>query len=318
VSTVSRALGGVHGISEKTRRRVLEAAGRLNYVPNRVARGLATGRSQSLALLISDIRNPFFADVASGAEDTAFAAGYDLILGNADMEPERQMRYIRSLVEKRVEGMVMNSVTALSKIEIAELLGYRLPTVLLIRPREASAFSTVTADNFEGGRIAGFYLLRLGHRRIAHLTGSPRHANLWARAQGFRKAVLDGGTKARCVIMRGDHTQEGGAELARRLFREHPEVTAVFAGNDAMAYGVLRAAAECGQRIPEDLSLIGFDNVDFSAIVHPPLTTIHQPKYEMGKSAVEILLRKIREDNPHTEHTVLGVKLVERKSCRAL
>jgi LacI family transcriptional regulator len=318
VSTVSRSLAGVRGISEVTRTRVLAAAARLNYLPNRVARGLATGRSQSLALLISDIRNPFFADLASGAEDAAFAAGYDLILGNADLEPERQMRYIRSLVEKHVDGVVMNSVTALSKNEVAELLQYGLPTVLLIRPREASAFSTVCADNFEGGRIAGSYLLQLGHRRIAHLTGSLRHANLRARAQGFRKAVAEGGTKTRCTIMQGQHTQEGGAELARRLFRTHPNVTAVFAANDALAYGVLRTAAECGRRIPEDVSLIGFDNVDLSAIVHPPLTTIHQPKYEMGKAAVEILLRKIKEDNPVTEHRVLGVKLIERESCRAL
>lgn len=318
VSTVSRSLRGVHGISEETRQRVLEAAERLRYVPNRMARGLATGRSQSLALLISDIRNPFFAAVVSGAEDRAFAAGYDLILGNADLEPERQMRYIRSLVQKQVDGLVMNSVTALSKSEIVELLGYRLPTVLLIRPRDAGAFSTVSADNFEGGRIAGSYLLKLGHRRLALLTGSPRHSNLWARGQGFRRALQEAGSNGRCVVMRGDHTQEGGAELARRLFRAHPEVTAVFAGNDAMAYGVLRAAAEIGKRIPSDLSLVGFDNVDLSAIVHPPLTTVHQPKYEMGKAAVEILLRKIQEENPVTEHRVLGVKLVERESCRRL
>jgi DNA-binding LacI/PurR family transcriptional regulator len=318
VSTVSRALAGVRGISDETRSRVLEAAERLSYVPNRVARGLATGRSQSLGLLISDIRNPFFADVARGAEDAAFAAGFDLILGNADLESERQMRYIRSLVEKRVDGLVMNSVTALSKTEIAELVSYRVPVVLLVRPRSASAFSTVSADNFEGGRAAGTYLLGLGHRNVAHLTGSPRHANLWARGQGFRKAVQDGGSRVRCTVLRGDHTQQGGSELARRLFKSNPEVTAIFAGNDAMAYGVLRAAAECGRRIPETLSLIGFDNVDISAIVHPPLTTIHQPRYEMGKASVEILVRKIHEANPVTEHRVFGVQLVERASCRAL
>jgi LacI family transcriptional regulator, galactose operon repressor len=318
VSTVSRSIAGVRGISEQTRQRVLEAARRLNYVPNRVARGLVTGRSLSLGLLISDIRNPFFADVTRGAEEAAFAAGYDLILGNADLEPERQMRYIRSLVEKRVDGLVMNSVTALSKTEIEVLLSYRVPIVLLIRPREASAFSTVSADNFEGGRMAGTYLHGLGHRHVAHLTGSSRHGNLWAREQGFRKAFQEAGGKGSRVVLRGDHSQQGAAGLARRLFGAHPEVTAVFAGNDAMAYGVLQAAAECGRRIPRDLSLIGFDNVDLSAIVHPPLTTIHQPKYEMGKAAVEILLRKIHEAQPVTEHRVLGVQLVERESCRAL
>jgi DNA-binding LacI/PurR family transcriptional regulator len=318
VSTVSRALAGVRGISRETRERVQAAARRLNYVPNGVARGLVTGRSLSLGLLISDIRNPYFADVARGAEDAAFAAGYDLVLGNADLDSDRQMRYIRSLVEKRVDGLVMNSVTALSGAELDELLGYRVPIVLLIRPRKASSFSTVTADNFEGGRMAGSYLFGLGHRHVAHLTGSHRHGNLHAREQGFRREVQESGGKVNCLVLRGHHSQQGGADLARRLFEAHPEVTAIFAANDAMAYGVLQAAAQNRRRIPHDLSLIGFDNLDLSAIVHPPLTTIHQPKYEMGKAAVEILLRKIREPQPVTEHRVLGVQLVERESCRAL
>ncbi len=316
VSTVSRALAGVRGISRATRERVLAAAQRLNYVPNRVARGLVTGRSLSLGLLISDIRNPYFADVARGAEDAAFAAGYDLVLGNADLEPDRQMRYIRSFVEKRVDGLVMNSVTALSKTELDELLGYGVPLVLLIRPREASAFSTVSSDNFEGGRMAGTYLYGLGHHHVAHLTGSSRHGNLWAREQGFRRAFHESGGKESCIVLRGHHSQQGGFDLARRLFDAHPEVTAVFAGNDAMAFGVLEAAVQRRRRIPQDLSLIGFDNLDLSAIVHPPLTTIHQPKYEMGKAAVEILLRKIHAQQPVTEHRVLGVQLIERESCR--
>ena len=166
--------------------------------------------------------------------------------------------------------------------------------------------------------MAGNYLRGLGHRHVAHLTGSSRHGNLWSREQGFRRAFQEAKGRGSCVVLRGDHSQQGGADMARRLFEDHPEVTAVFAANDAMAYGVLQAAAQSRLRIPQDLSLIGFDNVDLSSIVHPPLTTIHQPKYEMGKAAVEILLRKIHEARPITEHRVLGVQLVERESCRAL
>ncbi|RPI22675.1 MAG: LacI family transcriptional regulator [Acidobacteria bacterium] len=316
VSTVSRSLSGSYGVNDETRQKVLAAAKRLNYVPNRVARGLATGRSQSLALLISDVRNPFFAEVARGAEDAAFAADYDLILGNADLDRERQMRYFRSLVAKQVDGLIVNSVSGLSEEEVEELRAYRVPLVLLNRSEGVQSISSVSADNFQGGFLAGQHLIELGHRNIAHLTGPRQHGNLTERAKGFLKAVHQAGNSVHAVVIHGDQNQQGGYTMARKMLLSQPGVTAVFTANDAMAFGVIRALIENGKKIPDDLSLVGFDNVELASILQPPLTTVHQPKYEMGEAAVQILLRQIARPDSGPEHRLLGVQLVERESCR--
>jgi len=316
VSTVSRSLNGSYGVNDETRQKVIDAARRLNYVPNRVARGLATGRSQSLALLISDIRNPFFAEVARGAEDAAFAAGFDLILGNADLDRERQMRYLRSLVAKRVDGLIINSVSGLEESEVDELLDYGIPIVLLNRSDNVQTISTVSGDNVEGGYLAGQYLIGLGHRNIAHLSGPKQHGNLTERAKGFLKAVHQAGDAVRAVVLHGDQNQLGGYLLTRKLLSSQPTVTAISTANDAMAFGVIRALLEHGKKIPADISLVGFDNLELAAILQPPLTTVHQPKYEMGEAAVQILLRQIARPESGPEHRVLGVQLVERESCR--
>ncbi|MDP2996609.1 MAG: LacI family DNA-binding transcriptional regulator [Bryobacterales bacterium] len=311
LSTVSRSLSGSYGVHEETRKRVLEVAERLHYRPNRIARGLVTGRSHTLGLIVSDVRNPFFAEVARGAEDAACAHGCDLVLCNSDLDQAKQMRYIVSLAEKRVDGILMNSVSALGKAQQQALAGFGMPIVLLNRASGAHSFSTVCADNYLGGQLAGRYLKAKGHIRIAHLTGPRGHGNLSDRARGFLNAVPD------AVVLHGRHTFQGGCELAGKLLERHPEVTAVFAANDVMAFGVMRAAAERGLRVPQDLSVVGFDNIEFSGIAHPPLTTVHQPKYEIGAAAVEILLRLAEKQNGSApERRIFGVELIERDSVQ--
>ncbi len=307
ISTVSRALNGSYGVNDQTRKHVMAVAARLNYRPNRVARGLVTGRSHSLGLILSDIRNPFFAEVARGAEDAARGGKCDLVLCN------------QSLLEKRIDGILMNSVSALSQEQQAQLEASAVPIVLLNRSPSKQRFSTVCADNESGGALAAKYLLGLGHRRIAHLTGPRQHGNLTDRERGFIRALQTAAHPVQPTVLHGKFNFTGGAELTGKLLDEHPDITAVFAANDVMAFGVVRAALDRGLRIPEDLSLIGFDNIEFSGIVHPPLTTIHQPKYEMGYAAVEILIRLAREKAKQTlEHRLLGVELIERQSCRRL
>jgi LacI family transcriptional regulator len=291
-------------------------ASRLNYRPNRVARGLVTGRSHSLALLVSDIRNPFFAEVARGAADAARTDNCDLILCNSDLDPARQMEYVKSLLEKRVDGILMNSVSPLSAEDQAQLAECGVPIVLLNRSAASKAFSTVSADNEAGGALAAQYLLDLGHRDIAHITGPRQHGNLSDRTRGFVQTLQGAPQPVVPVVLHGAFNFDGGRDLTDRLLAEHPETTAIFAANDVMAYGAVRTALDRGLRIPEDLSLIGFDNIEFSSIIHPPLTTIHQPKYEMGQAAVEILLRLGRDKQRRTpESRVLGVELIERQSC---
>jgi LacI family transcriptional regulator len=241
-----------------------------------------------------------------------------LVLCNSDLDPEKQMHYVRSLLEKRIDGILMNSVSALSREQQVQLADSDVPIVLLNRPASKHPFSTVCANNEEGGAMAARYLLALGHRKIAHLTGPKQHGNLSDRTRGFVRELQAFKHPVHPIVRYGKFNFAGGAELTRKLLDAHPDVTAIFAANDVMAFGVVKAALERGLRIPEDLSLIGFDNIEFSGIVHPPLTTIHQPKYEMGQAAVEILLRMAREkDKRIAEHRLLGVEMIERHSCQA-
>jgi DNA-binding LacI/PurR family transcriptional regulator len=349
ISTVSRALNDGYGVHPKTRERVLAVALRLAYRPNRVARGLVTGRSHSLALIVSDIRNPFFADIARGAEDAARAAGCDLILCNSDLDPAKQMDYVRSLLEKRIDGILMNTVAALDRRQQEALAVCGVPIVLLNRSASSRAFSTVCADNEAGGALAAQYLIRLGHRRIAHLTGPRHHGNMTDRVRGFlrgfgivgesggaagaAKSAANGAGAARrfrvrataagpamegsVAVLYGENSFAGGRALAEQVLRRHPSVTAIFAANDVMAFGALRTLHEAGRRVPADISVIGFDDVEMAAVVQPPLTTIHQPKYEIGHAAVETLLLLRRDgDQRAPEHLLLGVSLVERESCK--
>jgi LacI family transcriptional regulator len=312
VSTVSRCLNGGGRIGPKTRDRILAVAARLQYRPNRVARGLVTGRSHSLGLIVSDIRNPFFAELARGAEDAAYAAGYDLILCNSDLRHEKQLGYLSSLVEKAVEGIVINYAAAVDRKQERHLASLGVPVVLLNRPEGLNKVSSISVDNYHGGFLAGRYLAGLGHRRFALLAGPEDQSNHALRASGFR----DGIAGADATILHSDQTLAGGYQNAWKLLSARPDTTAIFASNDVMAFGAMRALNEAGKQIPRDISLVGFDNLQLSALTQPPLTTIDQPKYEIGKAAVELCLDlACAEMHVAPVHRVFGVELVERKSA---
>lgn len=319
ISTVSRALNDAYGVHEETREHVLAVAARLNYRPNLVARGLATGRSRTLALVVSDIRNPFFAEVARGAEDAARAGGCDLILCNSDLDAGKQMAAVRSMLEKRVDGIMMNSVATLEPGHRDELAACGVPIVLLNRTAPARMFSTVGADNDAGGVVAAEYLLRLGHRRIANLTGPRQHGNMTDRSRGFARTVKAAAGTSLSVI-HGENTFNGGYAMAKELLARKERPTAVFAGSDLMAFGIVRATIELGLRVPADISILGFDDIELATVVQPPLTTIRQPKYELGRAAAEILLGfAANKGRRGVEHRVLdGIALIERQSCRQL
>lgn len=315
ISTVSRALNDSYGVHPETREHVIAVAERLHYRINRVARGLATGRSHTLALIVADIRNPFFAELARGAEDAARSGGCDLVLCNSDLNSAKQMQYVQSLLEKRVDGILMSSVAEFTRAQQEQLAATGVPIVLLNQSAASKSFSTVSSDNVRGGALAAEHLLGLGHLRIAHLTGPRHHGNLTDRARGFVQKLRT--SSASVSVLHGENSFAGGHALARRLMEKEPDITAIFAGNDLMAFGVVRALLDMGRRVPDDVSLIGFDNVEVASVVHPPLTTIHQPKYELGRAAAEILLRLAREkDRSAPEYRILGVELVERQSCR--
>ena len=318
IATVSRALNGSYGVRKNTRDRVFAVAKRLDYRVNQMARGLAVGRSHTLGLLVPDIGNPFVTELVRGAEDVAFAAGYHILLCNSYLDAAREVQYMRSLLEKRVEGILMHSVQALSKLEVKELINSGIPVVLLHQPPTTSVFSGVCVDHFEGGMLAGKHLIELGHRKIAYLTGPRGHGNFTVRAKGFLKAIASGKQKITPIVMHGPPSYEGGYQMAKKLLEQNSGVTGIFAANDVTAFGIARAVFEAGLSIPDDISLIGFDNVELANVVRPPLTTIHQPKYEMGQAAVEILLALARSDRLGVpQQREFGVRLVTRSSTSA-
>ncbi len=323
VSTASRALNNSFGIHVDTRKRVLEVAERLKYRTNQVARGLVTGQSHSIGLVISDIRNPFFAEVARGAEDAAFHAGRDLVLCNSDLNAEKQMRYLDWLLAKRIDGIVINSVAPLSPAQQDQLWSAGVPIVLLNlslahRRSPLWRFSAAIADNLAGGEIAGNYLIDLGHAHVLHVTGPRTHGNFADRTIGFLNAFQRRGLPRPRVVY-GEHTFGAAYQVAMQHLEADRNMTAIFAGNDVIAFGCMRAMMEKGVRIPEDVSIVGFDNLEMSQISSPPLTTIDQPKYETGKAAVEMLLSMMAKDGPHEpEHRIIGVRLIERESCRRI
>jgi LacI family transcriptional regulator, galactose operon repressor len=191
-----------------------------------------------------------------------------------------------------------------------------VPIVLLNRSSDYRRFSSVLGDNLQGGEIAGNYLIDLGHTKVVHITGPRAHGNLADRAKGFLKAFHDRGLPEPGVIY-GEHTFAGGYESANQLLGPDRSITAIFAGNDVLAFGCIRTAIEKGLRIPDDLSIIGFDNVEISQITSPPLTTVDQPKYEIGRAAIEMLLNMMAKDGIcEPEHRIIGVRLIERQSCR--
>ena len=250
-------------------------------------------------------------------EDAALEAGRDVMLCNSDLSAERQMKSVISLLDKRAEAIIMNSVATLSTMEQQQIAAAGVPIVLLNRPGREAAFSTVCADNEKGGRLAAECLLRNGHRKVVNLTGPKRHANLARRSQAFVKAMsAQRGTQVQTI--HAIHTMQGGYEAGTELFRSREGATAIFAGNDAMAFGVMRAAIEAGIKIPKDMSLIGFDDIELAAISFPPLTTIHQPKYAVGRAAVEIVTELLTSGVSSPRHRVVDVKLVERASVAKL
>jgi LacI family transcriptional regulator len=313
IATASRSLNDLYGVHPETRARVLRTAEKMHYTPNRFARGLVTGRSNMIGLVVSDVRNSYFAEVARGVEDAALEAGRDVMLCNSDLNAARQMKLITSLLDKRAEAIIMNSVATLSNKEQTQITAAGVPIVLLNRAGGGSRFSTVAADNEKGGALAAECLIRNGHKNVINLTGPKRHANLARRAAGFLK-TMKGVPGTTVSNVHAIHTLEGGYEVGKKCLRSLNGATAIFAGNDAMAFGVMRAALDLGMNIPRDISLIGFDDVELASISFPPLTTIHQPKYEAGRVALEIVNQLLASKRRVPRHHVLDVKLIERSS----
>jgi LacI family transcriptional regulator len=307
-ATVSRALNGKYGVRGSTRERVLAAARRMGYRPNAIARGLVTRRTTTLGLIVPDIKNPFFPEVAGGVEDAARAAGYGVLLCNSNWQKPSEREYVRLLAGRRVEGIIIAPISRADE-PFGEGAAAALPAVYVASAPRGTARSFVVIDNVRGALLATRRLLDAGRGPVAFI-GSRESADD-ERFAGYRLALEERGVPCEERFVRlGDMRQESGHRLFLRLVEEGDRPRSVFAENDLMALGCLQAARECGLRVPEDVAIIGFDDIPFSSFPEVQLTTIRQPTYDMGRMAVDILLG----DAARPRRVVLEPQLVVRRT----
>lgn len=291
-TTVSHVLNKSRPVSDQVRIKVEAAIQQLDYVPSAVARSLKAKSTSTIGLLIPNGVNPYFAELARGIEDYCERNGFCVILCNCDDNADKQRGYLRVLLEKRVDGLIVSSVGGDPGLD-GSLAGVRTPMVVVDRELEGIDADLVRIDHELGGYLATRHLLELGHRHIACIHGPAQTSVARLRLTGYERAMAQAGIKVEPHwVIESDYTSPGGYQAAVSLLEGSPP-TAIFAGNDMIGIGVLRAAAERNVRVPRDLSVVGFDDIEMSRYVYPALTTVGQSIVELGESAAQMLLRRI-------------------------
>jgi len=317
VTTVSHVVNDTRHVSAKGRERVEQAIRELGYVPNAMARSLKSNTTSTLGMLIPNSSNPYFAEIVRIVEDRCFGAGYTLVLCNTDDEPRRQSVYLQVLAERRIDGLIVVSTGAGDDDSlVTQLHGLRIPTVLVDREIADPACDLVETAHMQGGLLAVRHLLSLGHKRIACIGGPVGVMPSEQRIEGWRVALAEAGAapNADALLWRGGFTSQGGYEAMHAILRTEHAPSAVFVCNDLMAIGALRAAHESGVHVPDDLSIVGFDDIELSAYTSPPLTTVAQPKERIGALAVDMLLERVGGKRRDTRKVVLQPELRVRAS----
>lgn len=307
VATVSRVLNGNGYVHEDTRKAVENAIGKLNYRPNEVARSLYHHKSKLIGLIIPDIINPFFPQLARGVEDYLQQKGYHLIIGNSDESHEKEVKYIETFRQHNVMGVISTtSEKTLSRGNIT------LPIVLLDRAQDD--FPSVYADQALGGKMQAEQLLMRGSRKITLLRGPGSVRTGKERFLGALKVLAE--SNARFQVLDTSFSYQGATKTAKQLFELYPDTDGIIASNDIVASAVLREALLRGKKIPEKLQIIGYDDSPFSELLYPALSTIHQPAYEMGREAARLLIEVIHQRSIEKKSIVLPVSFIERETTR--
>ncbi len=299
VGTVSNVLNRPESVAPETLERVQAVIDRLGFVRNESARQLRAGRGRAIGLVVIDAANPFFADVARGVEDEVDAAGGVVLLGNSAGDPRRERRYLELFEETRVRGVLIAPCSE-DPLPLERLTRLHIPVVFLDRFPDGSPFSSVTVDDVTGGRLAAEHLLGLGHRNVAFVGGPSTLRQVRDRRRGAEDAVESaraaGATDARLLAASvADLTTEAGRSFADELVampsRMRP--TALFAANDLVAIGLLQGLLRHGLRVPEDVALVGYDDIDFAASAAVPLTSVRQPRDDLGRTGAQLLHEQI-------------------------
>jgi LacI family transcriptional regulator len=317
-ATVSRVLNDNHRVDERLRSRVLEAVQALGYQPNHVARRLRAQLSTVIGLIISDIQNPYFLSVIRGVEDAAYANRMSIVLCNSDEDTAKQQLYLQVMESERVAGLILVPASSADTSGLDRLKQVGIPAVLLDRTVNGLQVDVVKVDNLRGAQEAVQHLIELGHRRIGTLAGCTHLSTGLERYRGYRDALTLAGLPVDDSLVKfGDFKMESGYQLTLELMALPHPPDAIFVANNMMTLGALRALRELDIRIPEEIRLVGFDDMPWSSELYSPLTSVSQPTYELGQEAVQLLLHRITQPDAPYRTVILHTQLVVRESSGA-
>jgi LacI family transcriptional regulator/LacI family repressor for deo operon, udp, cdd, tsx, nupC, and nupG len=321
-ATVSAVLNNKPSVSEKTRKKVLEAIAKLNYRPNQFARSLSSRQTRSIGLVVKEIDNPYFARVMKGVFDACCNHGYTVLLGSSELSPAHQTQNVETMTHQHVDGLIISPLQGddVDYNYLSALLNDSYPLVTLGTVQN-HATSVVEIDNSKAAHKAVSYLMELGHRKIAYFTGSPYSTHSRERLDGYKQAHIDRNlTIYKDFIVTAGSYIDDGYRRGMSFFGETKELpTAVFCFNDLVAIGLVNALTELGMRVPDDVSVIGFDDIDIASSVRVPLTSVHVPAYDIGTNAANLLIELIRDrEKSYHQRVVLQTELIVRESCAAL
>lgn len=319
VTTISLVLNGKgHKISAETKKRILDAAERMNYRPNQLAVSLVKKRSKSIGLIVPDIANVYFANMARAIDEACSESGWSVILCNTSDRHERDIEYINLLADKGADGIIFimakDNTREMARRALDLLEELRVPYIVLDRIPSGCGCPGIGTDHEVGGYLATKYLIELGHRRIACVMGPPKtQMDSEARFRGYCRAMKEAGVAVdSSLVCTGEYTPRGGAAAVDQLISR--DFTAIFACNDASAYGVCQRLKFYGKRVPDEVSVVGYDDVFYAQMLEVPLTTVRQQVYEMGMESVRRLLRQVKSGERLAEPVIFEPELVVRDS----
>jgi DNA-binding LacI/PurR family transcriptional regulator len=310
-SLVSLVMRGADHVSQARRDAVTRAAAELGYRPNAMARSLVQRRTHLVGVMVSDLHNPFFADIVAGVQDEAARTGYKVLVNTGNRAAAREADAMETLLQLRADGVILTSPVL--EDDVIAQASREVPVVLVGREGHGPNVDSVTNDDHAGAEIAVEHCFSLGHRRIAHIDGG-HGAGAPDRRRGYEAAMKRLGLGAHVLVVEGSFTEEGGHTGCLLLLAQYPRPTAIFTANDLAAIGALNAIEESGLKVPDDVSLVGYDNTSLAALRHISLTTIHQPRLEMGRLALATLLERVDGGRVQPRRVVLSPTLVVRAS----
>lgn len=316
-SVVSRALNHKYGVKESTRKLILSIAEEIDYYPNAAARSLVTRKGQTIGIFMADISQPYYSQIIKGMEFAVSQTGYTLLFSNSFESLEHRKVFKKMVESGRADGLIIVGSNNKDKNFIPFLIKREVPFVLVERNFADPRVHCIWVDNVEGGYLATKFLIEKGHRRIAHISGNLSYQVSLDRLEGYKKALAEYQIPfTEELVATGKFLCQDGYAAMKELLSYKPQCTAVFAANDSMAYGALQALHEAGIKVPDDMAVIGYDDLEFSTLTNPPLTTVRQPRYEMGLKSVETLI-KILHDNHDVSVTKICLipELIKRFSA---